>query len=218
MIGLSGTGKSTAAKILSEKYGYEYVTSSDYVKKIKKDIFDLYNYDFDTNNLIGTISEYYDAGFNEFMSKIFTNNHCSKIVWDSCVNIHHIEKVLACFNKVYFLCMTAPYNTRISRIKKRGSYPNETLEKVEERTIKVDEYERMLGLGDLTLLSDWFIDASNLLELENSIDEFILECNPTSVEYKIHHSKNSINLPALPQSDLMCFSKYMSSKEGEKWL
>lgn len=218
MIGLSGAGKSTAAKILSEKYGYEYVTSSDYVKMIRKEIFDLYNYDFDTNNLIGAISEYYAAGFNEFMSHIFINNHCSKIVWDSCVNIHHIDKVLSCFDKVYFLCMTAPHNTRILRIKKRGSYPDKTLEEVEKSTIRVDEYERMLGLGELMLLSDWFINASSFLELEKNIDEFILKCDPTSVEYKICHSKNNFDLPALPESDLMYFGKYMSSKMGERWL
>ena len=49
LIGPSGAGKSTSGHILEEKFGYQYITASKYLKEMQDDIEKVigYSYEFD---------------------------------------------------------------------------------------------------------------------------------------------------------------------------
>lgn len=217
MIGTSGSGKSTAARILEKEYGYTYITSSDYIKLIKSDITQQYGYQIDTNVLIGIISQYYNAGFNGFMRDIFKKCHSEKIVWDSCLNIHNLDLVLNCFDKVYFLCMTAPFQNRMKRIAERGSYPGASMNEVVLRTTNVDQYEKQLGLGELMLQGDWYINVYTIEDLKTKLNSFLKECVPTSVEYKKTTLLNNSTVPEIKKEDIIIYQQYMNEKGENIW-
>lgn len=185
LIGPSGVGKSTAGRMLEEKFGYVYFSASAYVNEIKKKIVLNYEYEYETNDLIAAISLYYKKGYNEFVTNILRDIKHEKIVWDSCVNMFNIEDVLNCFDKVYFLSMTAPYLERVKRVMNRGRYQGKSFEEVKESINYIDQYERTLGVGDLMLFSDWTINTKSIDELEMNLSDFLKKCSPTTVKEKI---------------------------------
>lgn len=130
------------------------------------------NYDYDKNELLASISLYYNEGFNGFMKEIFENENSKKIVWDSYINTNNLEMVLEQFDKVYFLAMTNSFRERIRRVSERGSYPGCDLYEIRRNIEKVDQFERSLGLGDLMLLADWTIVSNDIHDLENKISFF----------------------------------------------
>lgn len=217
MIGASGSGKSTAAKIFEKEYGYTYITSSAYIKQIISEISDYYGYQIDSNVLIGIISQYHNAGFNGFMKNIFERCQSEKIVWDSCLNIHNLDLVLDCFEQVFFLCMTAPFQVRMKRIAERGSYPGVSIDEIVTRTANVDQYERHLGLGDLMLQGDWYINASTMTDLETEIKDFLTKCIPTSVQYKKTYLSRCFSTPKIQNEDIKIYQQYMSSEGKNIW-
>ena len=183
IIGPSGVGKSTVGKILEEKYGYKYFSTSTYVNEIKNKI--MLDYDYENNELIAAISLYYQEGFNKFVTNILRDVGYEKIVWDSCVNVNNLDKVLIGFDKVYFLSMTAPYSERIKRVMNRSRYANMSYEEVKNSINDIDQYERTLGVGDLMMFSDWTINSKSIDELKNNVNEFLNKCSPTTVKEKI---------------------------------
>ena len=217
MIGASGAGKSTVAEILEKEYGYTYITSSAYIKQIRDEISQYFGYQIDNNVLIGIISKYHNAGFNGFMKNIFEECKSENIVWDSCLNIHELELVLDCFDQVYYLCMTAPFQLRMKRISERGTYPGASIDKVITRTTNVDKYERDLGLGELMLQGDWYINAGTMTELEAEIKTFLTECIPTSPELKKSFLSRNFSTPEIKNEDIMIYQKYMNSKGNKIW-
>ena len=141
LIGPSGAGKSTAARILSEEFGYKEVSSSPYIRLLKEKISETQEYNYDSNELIGAVSKYY-------------------------------KLVLDLFDKVSFLCLTAPMEVRVRRVMQRPHFVNKTFDDVFDAVMKVDQYERCLGVGDLMLLSDWTISTDTMDELLIQIRNF----------------------------------------------
>ena len=217
MIGASGSGKSTAARILEKTYGYTYVTSSDYIRRLRAEIEDYCGHCPDTNILIGMVSKYHKHGFNGFMKGVFERIDSQRIVWDSCINTHDLEQVLGCFDRVYYLCMSAPVSERMKRVAERGSYPGRTLEEIAAITANVDRYERSLGLGDLMLQGDWYISAETGEELERALCSFLSRCVPSSVEQKISDLKGDFTVPEINQADIDAYKRYMNSGGGRSW-
>lgn len=214
LIGPSGAGKSTAAKIISEKYGYEYITSSNYVNQIKSQIHNSLDYEYDSNELIASISLLYSEGFNGFMKEIFENLNSNKIVWDSCININCLEVVLRQFDKVYFLAMTAPFKERIMRVSSRECYIDYDLYEISRRIEKVDKYERSLGLGDLMLISDWTIVANDIQDLENKLAIFCSQCKPTDINNKVSMIDNRFVFPKKEEINMSPLLEYVSLQGG----
>lgn len=217
MIGASGSGKSTAAKIIEKEYGFKYVTSSSYVKQLSDEIKKYCGYRIDINVLIGIISEYHDAGFNGFMKNIFERTDFDNVVWDSCLNVYELELVIDRFDEIYYLCMTAPFKQRMKRIMERGTYSDASLDEVIARTANVDTYEKSLGLGELMIYGDWYINASTLGDLKTEIKNFFAECVPTSLELKKTFLSRSFFKPIIKKEDIIAYQNYMSSRKGKIW-
>lgn len=212
MIGASGSGKSTAARILEKTHGYTYVTSSDYIRQLRTEIENCCGHSVDTNILIGMISKYYEHGFNGFMRDVFERVNFQRIVWDSCININNLDQVISCFDRVYYLCMTAPLSVRMKRIAERGSYPGRNLDEVTFITANVDKYERNLGLGELMLQGDWYISAETNDELKIKLCKFLSICQPSSVEQKISNLKKDFTVLEIKQVDIDAYLRYMNSE------
>lgn len=215
LIGPSGAGKSTAARILSEEFGYKEVSSSPYIRLLKEKISETQEYNYDSNELIGAVSKYYKNGFNEFMSIIFQKYETSKtIVWDSCINIHNIKLVLDLFDKVSFLCLTAPMEVRVRRVMQRPHFVNKTFDEVFDAVMKVDQYERCLGVGDLMLLSDWTISTDTMDELLIQIRNFIMQCKPTLPSEKVFACNYESEFKDYSSINISPLEKYLNKTNG----
>lgn len=199
LIGPSGAGKSTAGRILEKSFGYTCISASTNLKELKKNIENVTKYSYDLNELIASVSAVLPNGFNEYAEHVLVNSKVDRIVWDSCININHLDIVLQHFDKVYFLCFNAAFDQRIKRICQRGSFNEASSTSVKQEVFRIDQYERALGLGDLMLFADWYITADCYDELERKLSQFISQCSPTSVDEKIRYCNERFCLPS-PES------------------
>lgn len=209
LIGPSGAGKSTVSKLLVEKYGYYLASTTSFLNELKDRIKNKVNYTYNTNELIAAISVTYKFGFNEFIAEQMSS-FSGKTVWDSCININNLDIILRKFDKVIFLALTASYNTRITRVLERGTYPQKSFQEIRKIVNSIDQYERSLGLGDLMLLSDYTICVDGIDNLKNSIDVFINTCTPSSIEEKISMINYNFQISAFDNINVSPLLEYLN--------
>lgn len=200
LIGTSGAGKSSCARILESQYGFTFFKQRDFIRNLKSRFEQKTNLSLSYNEFLAALSLSNEKGFNYFVSKWLMAVESDLVVWESCLNSSNLDGILSQFDEVYFLNVVAPFETRVQRVLKRDFSIETSPSQVEERLFIVDQYEMSLGLGNLMVLSDWVINSCEGCDLGFAVKNFIECCKPTSVDYKLKNL--SFSLPELKDSGI----------------
>lgn len=178
IVGLNGSGKDTAAKYISEKYGFDWISISDLVRKecIKKNL-SIENRDNLRNTAEGEREKY---GPDIWIKKALKNySEEKKFVLSSFRHPSEIKQVKD--KNGIIILIDAPIEIRFKRTVDRvlhnpsdhGSIVFDDFLEKEKKELKNSDPNKM-QMGECIKMFDYKIDNSNNLDiLKKSIDDLI---------------------------------------------